>query len=184
MPRGLAGSRGNDDDNRAVLLEIVRLRAERAALLGYPSHAAFVTADETAGSPEAVHDLLRRLAVARRPQRAARAGGPAGDHRRRAGAVPARGARLGVLHREGAPGRVRPRPRRAAPVVRRRAGAAGRRLPRRDRAVRHHASPSAPTCPRTTRTRGSSRCTTRTARRSACSSSTCTPATRSAAARG
>ncbi|MBW9092821.1 M3 family metallopeptidase [Microbacterium jejuense] len=57
------GSRGNDHDNRATLLEIVRLRAERAALLGYDSHAAYVTSDETAGSPAAVHSLLRELAV-------------------------------------------------------------------------------------------------------------------------
>lgn len=57
------GSRGNDNDNRATLLEIVRLRAERAALLGYDSHAAYITSDETAGSPAAVHDLLRRLAT-------------------------------------------------------------------------------------------------------------------------
>ncbi|WP_374312358.1 M3 family metallopeptidase [Microbacterium sp.] len=57
------GSRGNEYDNREVLLEIVRLRAERAALLGYDTHAAYVTSDETAGSPDAVHDLLRRLAV-------------------------------------------------------------------------------------------------------------------------
>jgi len=57
------GSRGNEHDNRSVLLEIVRLRAERAELLGYPSHAAYVTSDETAGSPEAVHSLLRRLAA-------------------------------------------------------------------------------------------------------------------------
>lgn len=69
------GSRGNDHDNRATLLEIVRLRAERAALLGYDSHAAYITSDETARSPEAVHDLLRRLAVpatrnARREQQA------------------------------------------------------------------------------------------------------------------
>ncbi|MDQ1084077.1 MULTISPECIES: M3 family metallopeptidase [Microbacterium] len=55
--------RHNADDNRPVLTEIVRLRAERAALLGYPSHAAAVLADQTAGSPDAVHDLLRRLAV-------------------------------------------------------------------------------------------------------------------------
>lgn len=72
------GSRGNDNDNRAILLEIVRLRAERAALLGYDSHAAYITSDETAGSPEAVHDLLRRLAVpaarnARREQAALQA---------------------------------------------------------------------------------------------------------------
>ncbi|MDY0909598.1 M3 family metallopeptidase [Microbacterium sp. CFBP9034] len=57
------GSRGNEHDNREVLREIVRLRAERAALLGYDTHAAYITSDETAGSPEAVHDLLRRLAV-------------------------------------------------------------------------------------------------------------------------
>ena len=57
------GSRGNEHDNRATLLEIVRLRAERATLLGYDSHAAYVTSDETAGSPAAVQDLLRRLAA-------------------------------------------------------------------------------------------------------------------------
>jgi peptidyl-dipeptidase Dcp len=57
------GSRGGENDNRAVLREIVTLRAERAALLGYRTHAAYITSDETAGSPEAVHDLLRRLAV-------------------------------------------------------------------------------------------------------------------------
>ena len=57
------GSRDGQNDNRPVLREIVKLRAERAALLGYNSHAAYVTSDETAGSPEAVHDLLRRLAV-------------------------------------------------------------------------------------------------------------------------
>lgn len=56
------GSRGGENDNTAVLTQIVRLRAERARLLGYESHAAYVTADETAGSPGAVHDLLRRLA--------------------------------------------------------------------------------------------------------------------------
>jgi peptidyl-dipeptidase Dcp len=56
-------SRGNGNDNRETLLQIVRLRAERAHLLGYASHAAYITADETAGSPEAVHDLLRRLAA-------------------------------------------------------------------------------------------------------------------------
>lgn len=57
------GARGNAFDNRAVLREIVRLRAERAAVLGYPSHAAAVLADQTAGTPDAARDLLRRLAV-------------------------------------------------------------------------------------------------------------------------
>ncbi|MGF2947770.1 M3 family metallopeptidase [Microbacterium alcoholitolerans] len=56
-------SRGEEHDNRAVLTEIVTLRAERAALLGYDSHAAYVTDDETAGSPEAVERMLRELAA-------------------------------------------------------------------------------------------------------------------------
>ncbi|KAA9110422.1 M3 family metallopeptidase [Microbacterium rhizomatis] len=78
------GSRGGAYDNREVLLEIVRLRAERARLLGYSSHAAYVTSDETAGSPEAVHDLLRRLAApaarnAAREQQALQAIIDAGD---------------------------------------------------------------------------------------------------------
>jgi len=56
-------SRDDANDNRPVLAEIVRLRAERAALLGYDSHAAYVTADETAGTPQAVERMLRELAA-------------------------------------------------------------------------------------------------------------------------
>jgi peptidyl-dipeptidase Dcp len=58
------GARGNEHDNRPLVLEITRLRAERAALLGFPSHAAAVTADQTARTPEAVADMLGRLAPA------------------------------------------------------------------------------------------------------------------------
>lgn len=57
-------TRDNANDNRAVLTEIVSVRADRAKLLGHSSHAAYVTADETAGTPEAVSDLLHRLAPA------------------------------------------------------------------------------------------------------------------------
>jgi peptidyl-dipeptidase Dcp len=58
------GIRGGEYDNRALVLEITRLRAERAALLGFASHAAFVTSDETAKTPEAVDAMLRKLAPA------------------------------------------------------------------------------------------------------------------------
>ncbi|WP_410615223.1 M3 family metallopeptidase [Amycolatopsis sp. lyj-109] len=58
------GNRGNDLDNNTVVAEIVRLRAERAALLGYPNHAAYVIADETAKTAEAAAGLLERLAPA------------------------------------------------------------------------------------------------------------------------
>jgi peptidyl-dipeptidase Dcp len=56
------GKRGNEHDNRSLVLEITKLRAKRARLLGFESHAAFVTADETARTPEAVADMLGRLA--------------------------------------------------------------------------------------------------------------------------
>lgn len=56
------GIRGGDNDNRELVLEITRLRAERARLLGFDSHAAFVTADQTARTPQAVADMLGRLA--------------------------------------------------------------------------------------------------------------------------
>jgi peptidyl-dipeptidase Dcp len=58
------GRRGNAFDNRAVLLQIVRLRAERAELLGFRDHASVVTADETARDPDAVAGLLSSLVTA------------------------------------------------------------------------------------------------------------------------
>ncbi|HVW43174.1 MAG TPA: M3 family metallopeptidase [Amycolatopsis sp.] len=58
------GNRGNDNDNTAVLRRIAVLRAERAVLLGYPHHAAYVISDETARSSEAAVGLLERLAPA------------------------------------------------------------------------------------------------------------------------
>ena len=68
------GARGGEHDNRELVLEITRLRAERARLLGFESHAADVTADETAGTPEAVASMLGRL----RPDRRAECPGGAG----------------------------------------------------------------------------------------------------------
>ncbi|MTD58784.1 M3 family metallopeptidase [Amycolatopsis pithecellobii] len=58
------GNRGDDNDNGAVLTRIAVLRAERAALLGYPHHAAYVISDETARTSEAAAALLERLAPA------------------------------------------------------------------------------------------------------------------------
>lgn len=55
------GSRGNAHDVRALVVEVVQLRAERAELFGYPNHAAYVVADETAGDTAAVNAMLDRL---------------------------------------------------------------------------------------------------------------------------
>ncbi len=56
------GSRGGDFDNRGVLTRVVELRAERAQLLGYPNHAAYVLENETALSTDAVNQRLAELA--------------------------------------------------------------------------------------------------------------------------
>ncbi len=55
------GSHGGDFDNRAVLTRVVELRAERAQLLGYPTHAAYVLEIETAGTTDAVNERLADL---------------------------------------------------------------------------------------------------------------------------
>jgi peptidyl-dipeptidase Dcp len=51
-----------DSDNTPIIAKIVRLRAERAALLGYPDHAAYQLEDESAGNPAAVRRILTELA--------------------------------------------------------------------------------------------------------------------------
>ena len=58
--RGLAGA----TDNREIVTQTVKLRAERARLLGYPNHAAYVLEDESAGNPTAVADMIRQVAPA------------------------------------------------------------------------------------------------------------------------
>jgi peptidyl-dipeptidase Dcp len=47
-----------------MVLQIAALRAEKAALLGYSSHAAYVLADQMAGTPEAVGKMLSSMAEA------------------------------------------------------------------------------------------------------------------------
>ena len=56
------GSRGNEFDNTKLVSTILKLRAEKAKMLGYPTYAAYVLADETAKTPEAVNDMLGKLA--------------------------------------------------------------------------------------------------------------------------
>ena len=56
------GARGGDHDTRATLLELARLRARRAHLLGHPHHASYVAEDACARTTEAVTAILTRLA--------------------------------------------------------------------------------------------------------------------------
>ncbi|MGZ5199616.1 MAG: M3 family metallopeptidase [Telluria sp.] len=52
------GSRGGEFDNRELVLRLVKLRAEKAALLGYPNYAAYSVETETAKNPDAINKLL------------------------------------------------------------------------------------------------------------------------------
>lgn len=57
------GSHGGDYDNRQLVLDLARARAERARLLGYPSHAAYMLEDQTAKTTDAVNKLLGEFAA-------------------------------------------------------------------------------------------------------------------------
>jgi len=56
------GSHGGEFDNRQVVLDLAKLRAERAALMGYPNYAAYSLEDQTAKTTTAVNALLGELA--------------------------------------------------------------------------------------------------------------------------
>ena len=55
-------SHGGAWDNRQVVLRLAKLRAERAALLGYANHAAYQLEDQTAHDVATVNKLLAKLA--------------------------------------------------------------------------------------------------------------------------
>jgi peptidyl-dipeptidase Dcp len=57
----MRGDRGNDRDNKDILRQIVNGRSEKAKLLGYDSHAAFVVETNMAKTPAAVDAFLKRL---------------------------------------------------------------------------------------------------------------------------
>ena len=56
------GSRGGDFDNRNILANVIKLRAERAQLMGYDNHAAYSLENQTAQTPKAVNERLSSLA--------------------------------------------------------------------------------------------------------------------------
>jgi peptidyl-dipeptidase Dcp len=59
----MRGDRGNERDNKDILRQIVNLRAEKAKLLGYPNHAAFVVETNMSKTPKNVDDFLLKLWV-------------------------------------------------------------------------------------------------------------------------
>ncbi len=57
----LRGDNNNENDNKEVAAKIAKLRAEKAKLMGYETHAHFVLEERMLKTPEEVYDLLIQL---------------------------------------------------------------------------------------------------------------------------
>jgi peptidyl-dipeptidase Dcp len=60
----LKGGRDNENDNRQVILTMVKLRAQRAELFGVKTHAEYVLQDRNAQNPANVHNMMKQIAPA------------------------------------------------------------------------------------------------------------------------
>jgi peptidyl-dipeptidase Dcp len=61
------GNQQNERNNEAIIQSLVSLRAQRAKLLGYNNHSAYVLEESMAKSPDKVYDLLQQLWSAAQP---------------------------------------------------------------------------------------------------------------------
>jgi peptidyl-dipeptidase Dcp len=57
----MRGDNNNETDNKEIAAQIAKLRAERAEIMGYKSHAHFTLDDNMLKTPEEVYDLLTKL---------------------------------------------------------------------------------------------------------------------------
>ncbi len=57
----LRGNHDNELDNKELIEEFVRLRIEKANLLGYKNYASYVIDEQMAGTPEAAYELLNEV---------------------------------------------------------------------------------------------------------------------------
>jgi peptidyl-dipeptidase Dcp len=64
---GARGIQGNENDNREIVSRIVKLRHERAQMLGYRSHAHFVLEERMAEKPAMVNEFLKDLLEKAKP---------------------------------------------------------------------------------------------------------------------
>ncbi len=55
------GDNNDANDNKATIGEILKLRAERAKILGYPTHAHWILADNMAKTPDAAMELMMKV---------------------------------------------------------------------------------------------------------------------------
>lgn len=57
----MRGDNDNEFDNKEILARMATLRAERAELMGYETHAHYVLSDNVAETPERVYELLNKV---------------------------------------------------------------------------------------------------------------------------
>ncbi|MEO8813402.1 MAG: M3 family metallopeptidase [Caulobacteraceae bacterium] len=57
----MRGDNGGAHDNNAIIAEILKLRAEKANLLGFPTYAHWQTEDQMAKTPEAAMELMMKV---------------------------------------------------------------------------------------------------------------------------
>ncbi len=62
------GLKGDKNDTQDLVLKITKLRAEKAALLGYPNYASWSMSDQMAERPEVVVELMNKLVAAYLPK--------------------------------------------------------------------------------------------------------------------
>ena len=103
------GDNGDEHDNNAIIAEILKLRAVRAKLLGYETHAHWRLEPQMAKTPEAAMDLMMKVW----PKAVARVREEVADMQKIADAEGAehhdRTVGLSLLRREGPQGEVRSR---------------------------------------------------------------------------
>lgn len=61
MGYALRGDNNNENDNKQILARMAALRAERAQIMGYPTHAHFVLEDNMAETPDRVLSFLEEV---------------------------------------------------------------------------------------------------------------------------
>lgn len=57
----MKGNNNDEFDNKEIIAKLVNLRVRRSNILGYKNHAGFVLAEQMAGTPDKVYDLLNKL---------------------------------------------------------------------------------------------------------------------------
>ena len=101
------GDNGGPTDNKAIIAEMVRLRAERARLLGYADFAHYRLDDAMAKTPGAVRTLLDTVWTPARARALKPTATPAGADAGRRRQLRARAVGLALLRREAAAAALR-----------------------------------------------------------------------------